>query len=968
MRDSSYKSSKTTLQIPFQGGEKKVMKKSLSLLLALAMVFGMFASMASAATDSDLTTAQKYQQLVDKGILKGTTDGLPHLEDNLNRAQFATIAVAVAGLDVPAATTSAFSDVTVGQWWTNAIQAAYAAGYVNGTGAGKFEPKANVTVESVIKVATAIAKLTPVEGATVEGSSAWAGPYIQAAINAGLPIPSNYKAAATRGQTVDIAYAVFASLQVKPLTDVKAVVNADDTITVTGKTVGADAVKVAVGTAAAAAATLKEDGTFSFTTTKQAVGTYTLTVTAYKGEASLASAEVSATIDGFKVDSVKVLNGKQIAVTFNKAVKEGTTEGAFKYDDYNYGTTSSPDYGYYFTLAGAQPSSTQAPALSDDKKTVTLTFEHFKAFNSGAKDLTDTYQNFLIVSGLKSASGQDLGEVKQAIYLTDSTAPSVKSISYSGFDATIEFSEPLSDIGSVSIDGVEINDTASASNLYYATTPDADGSGDFTKIKIKNLSVDTAAELDIVGATDIAGNYLDYNGTLKVPSDDALPSVTSLTVNGSNVVVKFSEALLNEQAVLTVVDGGTYDSSVAAQGSYDSDTNTATFKLKPELGVRTFASVQVYFAAGDFTDLQNNDNKATAKQTITLNADKTNPTFKSVTTDGAHILLKYSEAVELAAADLGTLSFKYTDDNGVVTNADLAYTAVEGYDINDDGDKDDTDEANYIDLTVTGPSSILSGSVLAAGKYSFTIASGAVVDSWTNPAAKTSVSFTVSGASAKNNVELVSVFQVNKDNATSYASYDVNNNIIYFEFDHKLNKSQLVASNFLLTGAALPAGTNFYFIDTDRTIVAAEVPAGTIASNGSRNFSVKNIVADNGDTLNTSKATAKGVALIENKAPTVVSATFADDQTIVVTFSEVVKLAGSSDDALGELTININGTDYTYASTATASADGTTKTVTIDTDKADTFKAGQTVKITVGGSSITDANDNAVASGSVTVK
>lgn len=193
------------------------MKKSLSILLSFALVFGLFASMASAA-DTELTVAQKYQALVDKGVLKGNPDGDARLDANLNRAEFATIAIAISGLAPEKPATATFSDVNSKQWWYGTIEAAAKAGLVEGYN-GKFDPKANVTVEQVIKVAVQAAGLEIDEKAeAVEGASAWAGPYIKAALDAGLIATGlDYKADATRGQTILVGYSVYEKLnQVEP--------------------------------------------------------------------------------------------------------------------------------------------------------------------------------------------------------------------------------------------------------------------------------------------------------------------------------------------------------------------------------------------------------------------------------------------------------------------------------------------------------------------------------------------------------------------------------------------------------------------------------------------------------------------------------------------------------------------------------------------------------------------------------
>jgi len=217
MRDSSYNFHTQTQQKFSRGGEKKVMKKSLSILLSFALVFGLFASMASAA-DAELTVAQKYQALVDKGVLKGNPDGDARLDANLNRAEFATIAIAISGLAQEKPATATFSDVNSKQWWYGAIEAAAKAGLVEGYN-GKFNPKNNVTVEEVIKVAVQAAGLETDEKAeAVEGASAWAAKYIKAALDAGLIATGlDYKADATRGQTILVGYSVYEKLnQVEP--------------------------------------------------------------------------------------------------------------------------------------------------------------------------------------------------------------------------------------------------------------------------------------------------------------------------------------------------------------------------------------------------------------------------------------------------------------------------------------------------------------------------------------------------------------------------------------------------------------------------------------------------------------------------------------------------------------------------------------------------------------------------------
>ena len=305
------------------------MKKSLSILLSFALVFGLFASMASAA-DTELTAAQKYQILVDKGILKGNPDGDARLNNNLNRAEFATVAIAISGLTEEKPATATFSDVNSKQWWYGAIEAAAKAGLVEGYN-GKFDPRSNVTIEQVIKVAVQAAGLNPVEDAEVEGASAWAGPYIQAALDAGLISAGlDYKADATRGQTFVVGYSVYEKLNpTKP-----------DKVTVDAKASGVKKVEVSLGKevdTTKAVLTLKKGGTTIAVDTKWAdnkesatltlkdvkisAGTYSVTLTGLD-EAAVAKATSEFTAENETVKSIDFVSSvAEIAYTANAKIK-----------------------------------------------------------------------------------------------------------------------------------------------------------------------------------------------------------------------------------------------------------------------------------------------------------------------------------------------------------------------------------------------------------------------------------------------------------------------------------------------------------------------------------------------------------------------------------------------------------------------------------------------------------------------
>ena len=73
-------------------------------------------------------------------------------KDNLTRGQLVAILYRAAGSPSVTGTTNPFNDVKTGDYYYNAVLWAYKNDVVNGTGAGKFSPNANVTREQIAAI------------------------------------------------------------------------------------------------------------------------------------------------------------------------------------------------------------------------------------------------------------------------------------------------------------------------------------------------------------------------------------------------------------------------------------------------------------------------------------------------------------------------------------------------------------------------------------------------------------------------------------------------------------------------------------------------------------------------------------------------------------------------------------------------------------------------------------------------
>lgn len=396
MSDKSYQI-KENNQVMIQGGEKKVMKKILSVALSTAMAFSMFASVAFG--DDALNTQQKFDVLKEKGIFTGYPDGTAGLDKEMTRAEFAKVLVGIMGLE-PIQGKASFKDKNykADKWPAPYVEAVYAAGIMEGKNTTKmiFDFNGKITVQEMAKVLVTAQKLeVPTE--TNNNASDWAKGYVQAAINAGLvDAKTNPKANASRSQLVEVAYTIYLSQQ-KPK-----VVSYDVTESgkvVTFKLANNESVKVELETPLKANTATEVKFTHNN----------------YEYTESVTWVVTSAT----KVESATSTNLKEVDVVF-----DGKVDKASATDKNNY-------------VIDSNSKGIKSITVLEDGKTARILLNESSKFVQGT-----TYK--IVVKNVKGEQGSTIPQGEVSFSSADNTLPTVSEVKGLGTKVIkVTFSEPV---------------------------------------------------------------------------------------------------------------------------------------------------------------------------------------------------------------------------------------------------------------------------------------------------------------------------------------------------------------------------------------------------------------------------------------------------------------------------------------------------------------------------------------------
>lgn len=611
MSDMSYPTKEQSQFMNVQGGEKKVMKKILSVALSTAMAFSMFASVAFGETAT--TPQAKFDALAAKGILNGYPDGQAHLEKDLTRAEFAKIVTKLFGLtEVTGKLSYKDKGYTASNWAVPYIEAVTAAGYMQGqdTVKGIFNYNGKVTVQEVAAVLFRALKLEQ-PSTTDNSASAWAKGYAQAVINAGLVAKDiNFKTNATRSLVVETAYAVDQKTVAPTLTVTSAEAVSPTKVVVTFS----DKTTANVDLPNALVAGVETPVTF-----KHLEKEYTVKVT----------------LQAPKVVSVTAPNSKQVVVKFNRSIDTDTVAESNRVID----------EVIKITKVGTKDNDAVNANVSfnSDNTEAVITLPNVPSI----KYLKGNY-NIEVSGDIRTTSAESIPAFLQTLSVADTVAPTIASVTAAAKTSTkdvyVKFSEPVKTTGIVAY----VNGAAAQVTATNAT---------YDEFKLTGVSLDSGKTYDVSlqNVSDYVGNVITPNPTkttVTVTSDVAAPVIKSVTpVSDRFIEVEFDKTVDRASLVGNV---RLLNASGESQGTFSVLTSDNGKKFTLQSPRITFPSSNTFTGSVVFgasvKDTLGNILGTASNQAITFTKDTVAPTVTNVTyattTTNKGISLRFSEDVE----------------------------------------------------------------------------------------------------------------------------------------------------------------------------------------------------------------------------------------------------------------------------------------------------------------------------------
>ncbi|MDT9720428.1 S-layer homology domain-containing protein [Paenibacillus sp. ClWae2A] len=472
-----------------QGGEKKVMKKILSVALSTAMAFSMFASVAFG--DTAVSPQQQFDALKAKGIFNGYPDGTAGLDKDMTRAEFAKVITKLLGLKEITGTLS-YTDknYTAKNWAVPYIEAVTAAGIMEGKNVEKkiFDFNGKVTVSEMATILTRALDLE-IPAETNNTAPAWAKGYVQAAINAGLvDANTNFTANASRELLVGAAYAIDEAQSLKV---------SSYTVTEGGKVVefkisDGETVKVTLDKALEA----NKETEVKFTYKEKS---FTEKVT-YVVEAAT------------KVQSASSVNLKEVDVAFDGKVDKAT----------------ATDKANYSVDGGAKI--VKSVTLLEDGKTARVLLNESSRFVQGT-----SYK--VVVKNVKSSTGTTVPQGEVSFTSADNVLPTVTEVKALGTKVIkVTFSEPIKAPVSSNF---QLDDKAYVGNVTLGANDREVILRDYTGTISEGAHKLTASMIEDYAGLKSLASTTDFT----VAVDNEGPKVTEITATLEKVTVTFDEEI-----------------------------------------------------------------------------------------------------------------------------------------------------------------------------------------------------------------------------------------------------------------------------------------------------------------------------------------------------------------------------------------------------------------------------------------
>lgn len=571
-------------------------------------------------------------------------------------------------------------------------------------------------------------------------------------------------------------------------------------------------------------------------------GVYTVTFTAKDKNGNEATKEVKVTVaEAVKaeVESVEAINGTTLVVTFNKAVdKEDAEKATIKVG--NYSLTDG--------------------TLSEDGRTLTLTSTTAIVAEAATVEVPA-----IVTKADKT--------VKTAKYVTilnykDTVAPELVSATASAKESTkdivVTFNETLKNTNVIAyVNGVAAQAVVEGKTVKVTSTT--------------ALKAGETATIKLVNVQDVTGNYTTSNPletTVTVVADTVAPAVVSTKVVGEDTVqVTFDKEVATDDTKLPYLSANGVKVSKFNAGVVDAkDKKVVNYQLEDLSAFKDDKlSGTFYLPAGAVTDKAGNIS-AESNTAVSFAIDKVKPVISSIEfTKDNDIVVKFSK--EISKADEAKIAFQ-----NPVTGAKVTFENLKAEVSADDATK-----------------AIISGDFVD-GTYELTLASGFATDK----ASSKNVSDTNKSTLVVKKSAVVPANDKTAPVVTLDSDIDFNNNALTFDVEDSESALDFSSirnvNNYTINGKALPVGTVITTNAKDEKAKSAEVtitvPAGTVAKTITGKFAVSGIKDIAGNTISGLVTSENDVTLKDDVAPTISSAKVYSDNTIVISFSEAVKVGG----------------------------------------------------------------------------